>query len=177
MKYASVFSKNKLVAFNRLSILTGLAILLALTILMQYVVKKNYITEGMVAPLVVIGNALKLGSKHIDSTSTRQKSPPPSYKSLCKDGSRRSENYKKWIQSRVDGSALPVPKPHCPPGCTFKSNRASGREWECDLHNLHNGLVRRSCRAKSDCMWCGYCGKDEAVLESEYSTPQTIMSV
>ena len=175
MKYASVFSKNKLVAFNRLSILAGLAILLAFAILMQYVVKKNSITEGMPAIHSMLSKTITLSGKYVDATSTRPKPPTPSYKTLCKGGSRRSENYKKWIQSRVDGSDLPVPKPHCPAGCTFKSNISTGGRWECDLHNLDDGLVRRSCRIKSDCMWCGYCGEDDAVSDAEFDHTQVIM--
>jgi hypothetical protein len=175
MKYASVFSKNKLVAFNRLSILAGLVILMTGAMLIKYMVQKESITEGMPGLGSMMSKTIILGSKHIDATDKRRRAPPPSYNSLCKDRSSNSENYKKWIQSRVDGSVLPVPKPHCPPGCKFKSNRAPGRGWECDLHNLDDGLVRRNCITQSDCMWCGYCGEDDAVLESEYSTPRTIM--
>ncbi len=158
MKYASVFSKNKLVAFNRLSVLAGLAILLVFAILMQYMVKKDSITEGMQDIHLLVNKALGLGTKHINANYKRKFSPPPSHKALCKGEHSNSENYKKWMRSRVDGSFAPPPRPHCPKGCKFNSGRDAGRGWLCDTHSLDDGLVRSSCRINTDCEWCEYCG-------------------
>ena len=158
MKYASIFSKNKLVAFNRLSILTGLAILLTIAILMQYMVKKDSITEGMLNLTDMIGKTLRLAAKHADTNHKRNFSSPPSHKALCMGEHSNSENYKKWMRSRVDGSFVPPPRPHCPKGCKFNSGRDAGRGWLCDTHSLDDGLVRSSCRINSDCAWCEYCG-------------------